>query len=100
MNSSSVGRYHADALCAVVGRAAAEGEDGVAAVFLKFSHARGHVFVGGIGLRAGKNHRVNAGLCQNILDLLRHSVLSEKTVGDDHGLAPAQAFHQFSGLSG
>ena len=93
MDGPAVGGHHADALGAVVGGATAQGQDGVAAVFLKHRYAGGNILIGGVGLGPGEYDRVHTGLCQDLLDLSRHAVLMEELVGDDHRLMAAQALH-------
>ena len=93
VDGPAVGGHHADALGAVVGGAAAQREDGVAAVLLKHRYASGNILIGGVWLGPGEYDGVHTGLCQDLLDLSRHAALMEELVGDDHRLMAAQALH-------
>ena len=76
----------ADGLRGVHGRAAADGYDAVRAAFLEGRHAALHVFDGGVGLDVAVDLIGEAGLVQQVGDLLGHVELDQVGVGADEGL--------------
>src|SRR5699024_8307292 len=57
VDGTAVAGHQANALGTVVGGAAAQGDNGVAAVLLEEGHACLHVLVGGVGFGPVKDHR-------------------------------------------
>ena len=95
---AAVGGHQANALGAVVGGAAAQGEDAVAAVVVIELLPFHHVGVLGVGFGLAEDGGVYPSVLQDLLDAGRHGVAGQELVGDDHGLAAAQALHQLAGL--
>ena len=76
----------ADGLRGVHGGAAADGDDAVRAALLEGRHAALHVFDGGVGLDVAVDLIGEAGLVQQVGDLLGHIELDQVGVGADEGL--------------
>ena len=81
--------HQADALGAVVGEPAAQGDDTVAAFGLEQGQPGLHVGDRGIGLGAVEDHGRDALLQQKAGHLLHHADGDQHLVGDDEGLAEA-----------
>ncbi len=90
----------ADPFGAVVGAAAAEGDNGVTAVVLIHRQAVVNVLVGGIRLGAVENDDLDAGRLDLLLDLVGHPHGRDPLVGDQQGLGAAEGLDLVAGLLG
>ena len=95
-NLAAVASHQANALGAVMGGAAAQGEDTVTSILMVEGLPLHHVGVLGVGLCLAKHGGIHASLLQDGLNPGGHGVGGQKLVGDDHGLGAAQALHQMA----
>ena len=95
---AAVGRDQTDALGAVVGGAAAQGQDTVTFVFMVELLTLDHVGVLGVRLRLAKDGGLHPGVGQDLLDAGSHGVCGQEGVGHDHGLGAADALNEVPGL--
>ena len=89
LDAATVGGDQRDALGAVVGRAATQRDDAVAAVGLDHGQTRFDVVGGGVGFGLIENNAFNAMFSQQGGELGDHADLVENFVGDDQRLAVA-----------
>jgi len=97
---AAVGHDEANALAAVVGRAAAQGDEAVAAVFLVDLHAVVDVFVRGIGHGLVIEDVGHVRGVEQVRDLFADAHGHDTLVGDEQGLAAAQGADLFGNLLG
>jgi len=97
---AAVADHQADALGAVVGAAAAEGDNTVALVVLVHLHAVMDVLVGRVRLGTVEDDRLQAGSFQLTLDLIGNAHLGEAGIGNDQQLGCAESLGLGPGLFG
>jgi hypothetical protein len=97
---AAVADHHADALAAVMGAAAAQGNDAVALVVIVDLHAVMDVLVGRVGLGSVEDDSLEAGCFDIALDGVRHTHLGEARIGDDQQLGGAERLGLVSCLFG
>ncbi len=93
MDPAASRNHYADALAAVMGAAAAEGYDGVAAVFLVNLDPAFHILVGGVRLGARVDNRLQPSILDVFLDGVGDTYLRQALVGDDQGLFNPVGLH-------
>ncbi|MNH24940.1 hypothetical protein D3C79_849000 [compost metagenome] len=89
LDAAPVGGHQGDALGAVMGGAATQRDDAVAAMGLDHGQTRFHVVHGGVRPGVVENCAFNAMFCQQAGEPGDHPYLVEDLVGDDQRLAKA-----------
>ena len=89
---AAVGDHHADALAAVMGAAAAQGDDAVALVVLIDLDAVMDVVVGRVRLCAVEDDSLEAGCFDVALDRVGNAHLGQSGIGDDQQVGGAERF--------
>ena len=100
MNLAAVGDHQAHALAAVVGGAAAQGDEAVALLFLVDVDAVMHVLVGGVGDGLVIDHVFHLGGVEQVGDLLGDAGAGDALVGDDQRLGTAEGLDLLRDLLG
>ena len=95
---AAVGGDQTDALGAVVGGTATQGQDTVTFVLMVELLALDHVGVLGVRLSLAKDGGLHPGISQDLLDAGGHGVCGQEGVGHDHGLGAADALDEVPGL--
>ncbi|KAF5032731.1 hypothetical protein DSECCO2_614140 [anaerobic digester metagenome] len=100
MNLAAVGHDQADALAAVMGGAAAQGDQGVAFFLLVNIDAVMDVFVRGVRDGFVVYFVLHSGSVQQVGDLLGQTATGDTLIGDDQRLAAAQGLDLLGNLLG
>ncbi len=88
-----VGGQHADGFCGIDGAASTQSHHDVCATLAKRLHASAHVCVGGVGLHIAKHAGCDVVLLQQRDEFIGQAVAREERIGDDEGMAFAEALH-------
>ena len=100
MDLAAVGDHQADALAAVVGRAAAQGDQAVAFLLLVDVDAVMDVLVGGVGDGLVVDHILHPGCVEQVGDLFGDAGAGDALVGDDQRLGAAEGLDLVRDLFG
>ena len=95
---SAVGSNQTDSLCAVVGRTAAQGDDGVTVFFPEHFQSTHHVSILRVWLGTAEDNTVDSCALQDILNGSGHTGGCKKGIRYDQCLLSAKALHQGAGL--
>jgi len=98
MDLAAVGSDEADALAAVVGGAAAQGDQAVAAFLLVHFNGIMDVLVSGVGDGPVEHRVLHAVSVEDVGDLFQDADLHDALIGDDQGLFAAQGLDLLRGI--